>query len=169
MLTQRSFEGLSKTRIVRESALLAKIVKQMMRKNPNQLLVCIQNLIKCCPSVLKILSRNDILTSIKGRNSVTNLRKMTVNNPKLYLVNINVYTKFDQILSICSQDIERKRNSDIYQGAVTLLHICETFKMVNNHNLDLVNMNVYTKFGQILSFRSQYIERKRNTNIYQGP
>ena len=35
-----------------------------------------------------------------------------LNNPNLCLVNINPYTKFGRILSICSQDIERKRNYD---------------------------------------------------------
>ena len=56
--------------------------------------------------------------SIKGRNSVKIWRKMMGNNPKLDLVNINigVHTKFGQILSIYSQDIERKLNSDINQG-----------------------------------------------------
>ena len=38
------------------------------------------------------------------------------NNPKLDLVNVDVHTKFGQILSIRSQDIERKRNSDVNQG-----------------------------------------------------
>ena len=38
---------------------------------------------------------------------------MTGNNPKLDLVNVDVYTKFGPILSICSQDIERKRNSNV--------------------------------------------------------
>ena len=41
---------------------------------------------------------------------------MTGNNPKLDLVNVDVHTKFGQILSIRSQDIERKRNSDFNQG-----------------------------------------------------
>ena len=40
---------------------------------------------------------------------------MTGNNPKLDLVNVDVRTKFDRILSIRSQDIERKRNSDVNQ------------------------------------------------------
>ena len=53
---------------------------------------------------------------IKGHNSVKILRKMTGNNPKLDLVNDNEQTKFGPILSICSQDIERKRNSDVNQG-----------------------------------------------------
>ena len=38
--------------------------------------------------------------------------KMTANNPNLDLVNINAYKKYGQILSISSQDIERKQNSD---------------------------------------------------------
>ena len=63
-----------------------------------------------------ILSGNEILTLMKGRNSVKILRKMTGNNPKLDLVNDDVHTKFGPILSICSQDIERKRNSDVNQG-----------------------------------------------------
>ena len=41
---------------------------------------------------------------------------MTGNNPKLDLVNDDVRTKFGRILSIRSQDIERKRNSDVNIG-----------------------------------------------------
>ena len=36
-------------------------------------------------------------------------KKMTGNNPKLGLVNVDVYKKFGQILSIRSQDIEQKQ------------------------------------------------------------
>ena len=54
--------------------------------------------------------------SIKGRYSVKILRKMKGNNPKLDLVNVDVHTKFGRILSIRSQDIERKQNSDVDQG-----------------------------------------------------
>ena len=56
------------------------------------------------------------MTSINGHNSVKILRKMTGNNPKLDLVNDDVHTKFGRILSIHSQDIERKRNSEVNQG-----------------------------------------------------
>ena len=80
------------------------------------MLMCIQNLVRFCPFVLKILSGNKILTSIKGRNSIKILGKMTGNNPKLDLVNVDVHTKFGQFLSIPSQDIERKRNFDVNQG-----------------------------------------------------
>ena len=58
--------------------------------------------------VLKILSGNKILTSIKGCNSFTNLQKVTGNNPNLDLVNINVCNKFGQIPFIHSQEIGRK-------------------------------------------------------------
>ena len=80
------------------------------------MMTCKQNLVRFCKLVLKILSGNEILTSIKGRNSVKLLRKMTGNNPKLDLVNVDVHTKFGQILSIRSQHIERKQNSDVNQG-----------------------------------------------------
>ena len=36
--------------------------------------------------------------------------------------------------------------------------------MLNNPNLDLVNIYVYAKFGQIPSIRSQDIEQKRSRN-----
>ena len=80
------------------------------------MLMCIQNLVRFCQFFLKILSENKILTSIKGHNSFKSLQKVTGNNPKLDLVNVDVHTNFGHILSICSQDIERKRNSDVNQG-----------------------------------------------------
>ena len=80
------------------------------------MLMCIQNLVRFCLFVLKILSGNKFVTSIKGRNSDKIFRKMMGNNPKLDLVNVDVHTKFGQILSIGSQDIERKQNSDVNQG-----------------------------------------------------
>ena len=77
---------------------------------------CIQNLVTFCQFVLKILSKNQILTSIKGHNSVANLRKTIIYNTNIDLVNDNVNTKFGLNLSIRSQDIEQKPNSDVNQG-----------------------------------------------------
>ena len=37
--------------------------------------------------------------------------------------------------------------------------------MCNNPNLDLVNINAYTKFSKTLSFGSQDIERKPNSEL----
>ena len=81
------------------------------------MMMYIQNLVLFCQFVLKILSKNQILTSIKGRNSVTNLRKTKIYNTNLDLVTDNVYdTNFGLILSIRPQDIEQKPNFDINQG-----------------------------------------------------
>ena len=80
------------------------------------MMMCIQNLDLFCQLVLKILSKNQILTSIKGRNSVANLRKTKIYNTNLDLVTDSVYTNFGLILSIRSQDIEQKPNFDINQG-----------------------------------------------------
>ena len=80
------------------------------------MMMCIQNLVLFCQFVLEILSKNKFLTSIMGRNSVANLGKTIIYNTNIDLVNDNVYTKFGLNLSICSQNIEQKPNSDINQG-----------------------------------------------------
>ena len=80
------------------------------------MIMCIQNLVKFCPFILKIWRKNLILESIKGRNSVANLRKTTIYFTNVDLVNDDVYTNFGLILSIRSQDIEQKPNFDINQG-----------------------------------------------------
>ena len=58
------------------------------------------------------IESNRILTSIKGSNSVANLRKTKIYNTNIDLINDNVYTKFGLNRSIRFQDIERKPNSD---------------------------------------------------------
>ena len=77
-------------------------------------MMSIQNLVLFCQSVLK---KNQILTSIKGRKSVANLRKTKIYNTYVDLVNDNVYTKFGLNLSIRSQDIEQRPNSDVNLGS----------------------------------------------------
>ena len=70
------------------------------------------------------------------------------NNPKLGLVNVDVHTKFGQILSVCSQDIEWNEILTSIKGhnSVKILR-----KMTgNNPKQHLVNTDVHTKFGQIL-------------------
>ena len=71
------------------------------------MMMCIQNLVSFCQFVLKTLSKNQNLTSIKGRNPVANLKKKTM----VYILNVDIvndneYTKYDLILLIRSQDIE---------------------------------------------------------------
>ena len=77
------------------------------------MIMCIQNLILFCQFVHEILSKNRILTSIKGSNSVANLQKTKIYNTNIDLVNDIVFTKFGLILSIRSKGIEQKPNSDI--------------------------------------------------------
>ena len=80
--------------------------------------MCLQSLVSFCQFVFKILSKNQLLTSIKGRNSVANLRKTIIYNTNLDLVNDNVYTRFGlNRSSIRFQIIEQKLNSDVNQGA----------------------------------------------------
>ena len=71
------------------------------------MIMSIQKLVSLYQFVLKLLSKNQILTSIKGHNSLANLQKKTsIYDTDVDLVNDDVYTKFGLILSICPQDIE---------------------------------------------------------------
>ena len=76
------------------------------------IIMCLQNMVSICLFVLKLLNKKRILTSIKGCNAVAKLRKITFYNPKVDLVNNNIYTK----KLVCSQNAEEKLNSDINQG-----------------------------------------------------
>ena len=64
--------------------------------------------------------RNHGTTEGQGESSIAPLFQsralMRGNNSKLDLVNVDVHTKFGQILYIRSQDNERKQNSDVNQG-----------------------------------------------------
>ena len=96
-----------------------KFAKKQLFTIPTRILsmmMCIQNLVPFCQFVLKILSKNRILKSIKGTNSVANLRNTKIYNSNIDLVNDNVYTQFGLNLFIRSQDIEQKPNSDFNQG-----------------------------------------------------
>ena len=80
------------------------------------MIMCIQNFVSFCQFVLKILSKKQILTSIKACNFVANLGKTMIYDTNIDLVNDNVYTKLGLNRSIHFQDIEQKLNSDINQG-----------------------------------------------------
>ena len=74
------------------------------------------------------------------------MRKTIIgNNSKLDLVNVDACKKIGKILSIHSQDIERKQNLTSIKdlNSVKILQ-----KMTgNNPKLDLVNVDVHTNFG----------------------
>ena len=91
------------------------------------------------------MSKNRILTSIKGCNTAINLRKMTLYNPNLDQNNVNVYTEYGLILFILCQDIEQK---DILTSIKGGNYVANLMKMrIYNSNTDLINVNVHTKFG----------------------
>ena len=50
------------------------------------------------------------------RKSWTIILVQMSNNPKLDLVNMNAYKKSGEIMSICFQDIVRRRNFGVNQG-----------------------------------------------------
>ena len=96
------------------------------------------------------------------------MRKTTIYNTNIDLVNDDVYTNFGLILSISSQDTEKKKKIlTPIKGLNSVANLRKT--KIYNTNVDLVNDNVLTKFGLILSIRSQDIEQKPNSDVNQGP
>ena len=63
------------------------------------------------------------IESIKGRNSVANLRKTTIYNTKVDLVSDNVYTKFGLNQSICFQDIEQNSIQTSIKGSNSVANL----------------------------------------------
>ena len=109
------------------------------------MLMCIQNLVKFCPLVLKILSGNEILTSIKGCNSVANLRNLMVYNPNLDTINVNVYTNW---VKFCPLVLKILSGNEILRSIKGRNSVANLRNLtLYNPNLDLINVNVYTKFG----------------------
>ena len=112
--------------------------------------MCIQNLVSFCQFVLKILSKNQILTSSKGCYSVANLRKTKVYNTNIDLVNDNVYTKFGLKLFILSQILSKYQILTSIKGFNSVANFRKT--MIYDTNIVLVNDNVYTNLVFICLF-----------------
>ena len=133
------------------------------------MIMCIQNLVKFCPFILKIWSKNLILESSKGRNSVANLRKTTIYFTYVDLVNDDVYST-NKLVLFCQLVLKILSKNQILmsiKGRNSVANLRKT--KIYNTNLDLVTDNVYTNFGLILSMCSQDIEQKPNFDINQGP
>ena len=128
--------------------------------------MCIQNLVKFCPFILKIWSKNLILESIKGCNSVANLRK---NNDLQYLI-LSMMMCIQNLVLFCQfvhKILSKNQILTSIKGRNSVAN-CRNTKIYNT-NLDLVTNNVYTNFGLILSILSQDIEQKPNFDVNQGP
>ena len=113
--------------------------------------MCIQTLVSFCQFVLKILSKNQILTSIKGRNSVANLRKTMIYNTKVDLVDGNVFTKFGLNLSIRFQDTPQPLYNTVrYNTVLDITRISVGPQMVIFDLFSFITIHfalVITRFG----------------------
>ena len=91
------------------------------------------------------MSGYEILKSIKGRNSVANLRKMMLYNPNLDLINVNVYRKK---VKFCPFILKIMSGYEIMTSIKSRNSVSNLRKMtLYNPYVDLINNNVYTKFG----------------------
>ena len=88
------------------------------------------------------MSKNRILTSIKGCNSATNFLKMTLYNHNLDLINVSVYTKFGLILFIFCQAIKQTEILTSITGCNSVA-ILRKMKLYDPN----INNNVHTKYG----------------------
>ena len=130
------------------------------------MIMCIQNLVKFCPFIFKIWSKNQILHSIKGRNSVANLRKQRftiltlILSMMMCIQNLVLFCQF--VLKIFSKN----QILTSIKGRNSVANLLKT--KIYKTNLDLVTDSVYTNVGLILSIRSQDIEQKPNFDVNQG-
>ena len=109
------------------------------------MLMCIQNLVKFCPFIFKILSGNEILTSKKDRNSVANLRNLTLYNPNLDIINVNVYKILVKFCPLVLKILSGNEILTSIKGQNYVLNLQNL--TLYNLNLDIINVNVHTKFG----------------------
>ena len=126
----------------------------------------IQNLVLFCQLVLKKLSKNQILTSIKGRNSVANMRKTKIYNTNLDLVNDNVLQSLVSFCQFVLKILSKNQILTSIKGRNSLANLRKT--TFYNTNVDLVDDNVFTKFGLNRSIRFKDIEQKLNSDVNQG-
>ena len=97
------------------------------------------------------------------------MRKTTIYNTNVDLVNDNVYTKF--VFFFCQFVLKiliKNRILTLIKDSNSVANLRKKTKIYNT-NIDLVNDNVLTKFGLILSIRSQDVEQIPNPDVNQGP
>ena len=86
----------------------------------------------------------------------------------------NQPTRQDNILDLVftnNPSLVKLELSENLTIAPLLSFFCRVKKTMtgNYHKLDLINIDAHTKFGLNMSIRSQEIERKRNSDLNQGP
>ena len=104
------------------------------------MIMCIQNLVLISPFVFKILSKNSILTSIKGSNSVANLPKLK--SSKLSCMS-SLLARMRLIKSKmkeleCSQDFSHYKSMGIFpdaQGQLTPQSLVRSGRISNSSEM----------------------------------
>ena len=74
------------------------------------------------------------------------------------------------LVSFCQFDLMKLSKNQILisiKGRHSVANLRKT--VIYNTNVDLVNDNVYTKFGLNRSIRFQDLEQKLNSDVNQGP
>ena len=101
----------------------------------------------------------------QGQYSVGNERKILFNHPNLHLVNINAYTKSDEIHKLIHKilSINRILTSIKSHNSVKSLPKIMCIK----HNMELLFITASTKFYQNSSICSEDIEEKLNSVVYK--
>ena len=104
------------------------------------MIMCIQNLVEFCPSILKILNKNQFLTSIKGCNSVEHL-------PKKMLYNINIEVSMimciQNLVEFCPSILKILSKNQFLTSIKSCNSVANLRKMtLYCRNIDLVNDNV---------------------------
>ena len=95
-------------------------------------------------------------------------RKYKFNKVVSYKIMKFVYLKKGCTGIKCHEKTRIVRESD-YSPASQLFCRVKKTMTGNYHKLDLVNIDAHTKFGLVMSIRSQDIERKRKSDLNKGP
>ena len=126
-------------------------------------MMSIQNLVLFCQLLLK---KKQILTSIKGCNSVANLRKTKIYNINVDLVNDNVYTNLVSICLFVFKILSKNQILTSIKGRNSGANLRKTIIYITD--VDLINDYVYTNFGLNRSICFQDIEQNSILTLIKG-
>ena len=130
------------------------------------MIMCIQNLFKFCPFILKIWSKNLILESINGRNSVAICGKQQFT---LITLILSMMMCIQNLVLFCQFVFKILSKNQILTSIKDRNSVANLLKTkIYNIKVDLVNDNVYAKFGLNQSICFQDIEQKLNSDVNQG-
>ena len=122
------------------------------------MIMCIQNLVLIGLFVFKILSKNSILTSIKGSNSVANLPKFELIQAFMHVL-LTCKNEVDQLKMmepLCSQDFSHYKSMGIFpdaQGQLTTQSLVRSGRILNSLEMSLLPASMKKIRSKIEFFR----------------